>query len=68
MFKELNVLGVFFNSPTKEFNVREAARILKKNPATISKQLKELAKRKGRIIRTVNIDGREMKTEKNFEA
>ena len=44
MFKELNVLKIFFESPTREFNVRETARILKKAPATISKELKNLAK------------------------
>ena len=31
-------------------------------------KIRELAKRKGKIIRTVNADGKEMKTEKEFEA
>jgi len=31
-------------------------------------KLREIAKRKGKIIRITNIDGRETKTEKNFEA
>jgi len=43
MFKELNILALFFESPTREFNVREAARILKISPATTSKELKKLA-------------------------
>jgi len=42
MFNELNILRVFFEEPTREFNVREVARILKKAPATISKELKKL--------------------------
>jgi len=45
MFKELNVLKIFFEEPTKEFNVREIARILKISPTTISKELKHLAKK-----------------------
>jgi predicted nucleotidyltransferase len=45
MFKELNILKIFFESPTKEFNVREIARILKIAPATASNQLKALAKK-----------------------
>lgn len=40
MFKELNILKIFFESPSKEFNVREIARIVKIAPATASKQLK----------------------------
>jgi predicted nucleotidyltransferase len=44
MFNELNTLKFFFGSPAKEFNVREIARLAKKTPATISKQLKEFAK------------------------
>ena len=46
MFKELNILKVFFKYPNKEFNVREIARIIKIAPATASSQLKELAKGK----------------------
>jgi len=44
MFKKLNTLRIFFEEPTREFNVREAARILKISPATASKELKKLAK------------------------
>ena len=56
MFKELNTLRLFFESPTKEFNVRELARILNISPATASNELKKLAKdgilikRKERIL------------------
>lgn len=45
MFKELNSLKIFFESPTKEFNVREVARILKITPATASTQLNSFAKK-----------------------
>src|SRR3989338_7054165 len=45
MFKELNILKIFFESPTREFNVREVARILRITPATASKELKQLAKK-----------------------
>ncbi|MCD6404153.1 hypothetical protein DRN62_02740 [Nanoarchaeota archaeon] len=44
MFKELNTLRIFFEEPTREFNVREVARILRISPATASKQLKVFAK------------------------
>jgi len=44
MFKKLNILKLFFEEPTKEFNVREVARILKISPATASKELKNLVK------------------------
>ena len=44
MFKELNILKLFFESPTKEFNVREVARTLKINPATASTYLKKFEK------------------------
>ncbi|MBU2616450.1 MAG: nucleotidyltransferase domain-containing protein [Nanoarchaeota archaeon] len=44
MFKELNTLKIFLENPTKGFSVRESARILKKAPATISKELKKFAK------------------------
>ena len=37
-------MRLFFEEPTREFNVREIARILKISPATISKKLKDLAK------------------------
>ena len=39
MFKELNILSLFFNDPEREFNVREVARILKISPATASTKL-----------------------------
>lgn len=44
MFKEMNNLKIFFESSTKEFNVREVSRILKISPATASSQLKRYAK------------------------
>ncbi len=44
MFKELNTLKLFFEEPTREFNVREVARLLKISPATASKELKNLVK------------------------
>ena len=56
MFKELNILKPFLEEPNREFNVREAARILKITPATASKKLKEFSKlsilkrRKERIL------------------
>lgn len=31
-------------------------------------KIREMAKRKGKIVRIANVDGREIKTEKNFEA
>ena len=42
MFKELNMLNLFFDEPTREFNAREIARLTKIAPATASKKLKEL--------------------------
>jgi predicted nucleotidyltransferase len=45
MLKEFNILKVFFEEPSKEFNVREVARRLKISPATASKDLKELNKK-----------------------
>jgi len=45
MFKKLNILNLFFEEPTKEFNVREVARLLKISPATASKDLKQLVKK-----------------------
>lgn len=56
MFKKLNILKQFLEKPTKEFNVREIARLLKVSPATASKKLKDLVKegllkeRKERIL------------------
>lgn len=44
MFKELNTIKPFLEEPNREFNVREAARMLKIAPATASKKLKKLAK------------------------
>lgn len=40
MFKELNVMSIFFESPKKEFSVRDVARVSGITPATASKQLK----------------------------
>ncbi|MEK6907535.1 MAG: winged helix-turn-helix domain-containing protein, partial [Nanoarchaeota archaeon] len=56
MFKEFKTLKIFFEEPSREFNVREIARILKKSPTTISKNLKNfseigiLKERKERIF------------------
>ena len=44
MFKELNILKIFLESPTREFNIREAARILKIAPASASSKLKRFSK------------------------
>ena len=44
MFDELNNLKLFFEEPTREFGVREAARLLKLSPATASTRLKEFSK------------------------
>lgn len=45
MLNEQKLLDVFLESPTKEFNVREVARILKISPATASKKLNSLAQK-----------------------
>ena len=45
MFKELNMLKVFFEYPNQEFNVREISRILEIAPATASSQLRLLAEK-----------------------
>jgi len=45
MFREINILRIFFEEPAREFNVREAAKILKVSPATASKDLKEMTKK-----------------------
>ena len=50
MFKELNMLKLFFEEPSREFNVREVARLLKISPATASKELKKFVKES--ILRT----------------
>jgi len=58
MFKELNTLRIFFESPTQEFSVREVARMLKISPATVSKNLNYLAEKnilKGRKERMLNL-------------
>ena len=44
MFSESNILRIFFAQPTREFNVREVARMLEITPATVSKRLQELEK------------------------
>jgi len=44
MFKELNILYPFFENPSREFNVRETAKLLGISPATASKELKRFAK------------------------
>ena len=44
MFKKLNILKIFLEEPSREFNVREVARLLKISPATASKELKNLVK------------------------
>ena len=57
MFKELNILRTFFEFPSKEYNVRDIARILKIAPATASKELKQLAKKvilKRRVYKNFN--------------
>jgi len=56
MFKEINTLKLFLNDPTREYNVREVARLLKMSPATASNKLKSFFKegflqmRKERIL------------------
>jgi len=58
MFKELNILKIFFEEPSREYNVREVARILKIAPATASKELKKLVKEgllKDRKERNLNL-------------
>src|SRR3989338_5217170 len=44
MFKELNILQHFFENPTKEFGVREIARLIRITPATASTKLQQLKK------------------------
>lgn len=55
MFKELNVLKIFFESPLREFNVREIARAVKITPATASKELKSLVKKKVLKVRVERV-------------
>ena len=45
MFKNMNTIRIFLENPSREFNVRELARILKISPATASKNLQELEKK-----------------------
>jgi len=62
MFKELNNLRLFFEEPTREFNVREIARLRKISPATASKELTLLVKknllkeRKERLLKLYKAD------------
>jgi len=44
MFKEINTLKPFLEQPNREYHVRELARILKINPATASKKLKNFTR------------------------
>ena len=44
MFKKLNILTLFFESPSREFNVREVARLVRIAPATASKDLQVFVK------------------------
>jgi len=44
MFKNVNILKLFFERPSRRFNVREVARLVKISPATASKKLRSLAK------------------------
>ncbi len=44
MFKKLNIIRIFLEEPNREFNVREAARILRISPATASKDLRNFVK------------------------
>ncbi len=39
-----NLLRYFFDEPEREFHVRELAKLMKKSPTTISKNLKDLEK------------------------
>lgn len=45
MFKELNILRPFLENPTKQYGVREIARIINITPATASKNLKAFTKK-----------------------
>lgn len=44
MAEKLNTMKVFFEEPSREFNIREAARLLKIAPATASKELSKMEK------------------------
>tara|TARA_Y100000031_G_C8193945_1_gene372762 strand:- start:849 stop:1370 length:522 start_codon:yes stop_codon:yes gene_type:complete len=62
MFKELNILKLFFDEPNREFNVREVARLVKVSPATASSELKKyvgldiLKERKERMLKLYGAD------------
>jgi len=45
MFNELIFLKPFLEEPTREYNVREFAKLVKISPATASKNLKEFSKK-----------------------
>ncbi len=45
MFKEINNISIFLESPEKEFHLRELSRLIKKNPVTIKKNLSEFVKK-----------------------
>lgn len=60
MFKELNVLRIFFEYPSEEFSVRGVGRQLKISPATASsflRRLKELG-----FLRSRNVGGQVLYT------
>jgi len=44
MFKEINNLKLFFDEPTKEFHLRQLARLFKKNPVTVKRYLGKYTK------------------------
>jgi predicted nucleotidyltransferase len=44
MFKEINDIKCFFDSPSREFHLRELARLMKRNPVTIKKHMKDFVK------------------------
>jgi predicted nucleotidyltransferase len=46
MFEKIELLRLFFTNPTKEYGVREVAKLLKIAPATASTKLRELNKQK----------------------
>ncbi len=74
MFKELTILEPFFVDPSREYNIREVARLLSISPATASKKLalfeKEgvLKSREERmlILYKANVEGTTYKEVKKF--
>lgn len=66
------ILELFFKEPQREFYVREIARNLKKSPTTISKYLKEYAKKEllvselklGHLLFKANTENRNFKQQK----